>query len=43
VIRFAGEMTSQISDETKLTKLDHWIDMNEVDNKILKELRAYAN
>lgn len=40
VIRFTGEMTSQISDETKLTKLDHWIDMNEVDNKILKELRA---
>lgn len=40
VIRFTGEMTSKISDETKLTKLDHWIDMNEVDNKILKELRS---
>lgn len=40
VIRFKGNMTSQISDETSLTKLDHWIDMNEVDNKILKELRS---
>ena len=40
VIRFKGNMTSQISDETSLTKLEHWIDMNEVDNKILKELRA---
>jgi hypothetical protein len=40
VIRFLGDTTSKIKEETNLTKLDHWIDMNEVDNKILNELRS---
>ena len=40
VIRFTGDTSSQINDETNLTKLDNWINMNEVDNIILKELRA---
>jgi hypothetical protein len=40
IIRFTGDTTSQIKEETNLTKLDHWIDMNEVDNKILNELRS---
>ncbi len=40
VIRFTGDTTSKIKEETNLTKLDHWINMNEVDNKILNELRS---
>ena len=40
VIKFTGDMASQIADETSLSKLDHWIIMNEADNKILKELRS---
>lgn len=39
-ISFINNITSVISNETDLTKLDNWIDKNEIDNIILKELRA---